>query len=106
MTHARPLGQQAQRTINESHESFDAITHLVQWLQTQRQQASRIELVIAIHHAIRSCSGVTDSVDASHAQLAHQAMHRPDRPVYPTASNDSLQGLTCHVFITATSQEQ
>lgn len=41
---SKALGQQSQPTNNESHESFDAITHLVQWLQTQRQQASRIDL--------------------------------------------------------------
>ncbi|MFG0250786.1 MAG: DUF3450 family protein, partial [Phycisphaeraceae bacterium JB051] len=39
------LAKQAKTKPEDVNQSFDAIMHLIQWLQTQRQQARRVELV-------------------------------------------------------------
>ncbi len=39
------LSRQADSKADDVNQSFDAIIHLIQWLQTQRQQARRVELV-------------------------------------------------------------
>jgi hypothetical protein len=38
------LADQSKRQLDESHKSYDGIINLTKWLQTQRQQARRIEL--------------------------------------------------------------